>query len=610
LAGTFLRRSRRYTVLAVTVGVLAAMVGFWGGAGGAGGSPAAVSTAVSASRVSAVAASAPSLVHIGSLPQVKAGVSTGTPSALKDLSPLGEAALEQAKANAALAPHADAVIGATPAGGAGVRTPGGAITGFEGMKDSATICPYFGTGCQPPDHGVASNGAVIVQVVNSSIAMYNGSTGALLSGFPKGAQTFFAVPAPSPANCDSAHRNLPFLSDPRVAWDPVTGRWFAAILQVENAFGIAPSCAFLSAYHVAVSATSSPTGAWHIYHFNTANLVGSGTSAADYTQMGFNSEAIFIGGNQFNQAGSAFNGAWTLAIPKATAEAGGAIGGISGFGGYSASDGTANRLLDTVQPVVSYGDGFGGPAGEILINSFNESITESKVVVWDFSNALKQQGHSQTISGVVVSTKAYSQPPSADNYPKCTNCLETIDNRISATPVYMHGNVYATHDTAVNNGSAVNANVHWVVVEPVLSQTTVAGCTICSTITTGTHLLDNQYLTYGGATDDWFGAIQPDREGNLFMAYEYGSTTFQTSPSSVYISRRATLAAGASWGDSGIFLRVAGNATTNTRWGDYEAVAFEGWGSNGIVFATEYAGAGGDWATHIDRVNYRNLSQK
>jgi hypothetical protein len=610
LNGTFnIRSPRRYGVLAVTVIVTAAMGVFWASAGGAGGSSATAPTAVSANPVSAKAARAPSVVHVGSLPRVKVEVSPGIAWALRDLSPLGEAALAQAKADAALAPRADSVIGGSPAGGVSVRTPGGALKGFDGMRDSGSICQYFGTGCQPPDHGVASDGAIIVQVVNSSIAAYNGSTGALLAGFPKSAQTFFAVPAPAPAGCDGAHANRPFLSDPRVAWDPVTGRWFAAILQVENAFGIAPGCAFLSRYHVAVSATTNPTGAWNVYHINTANLVGS-PSAADYTQMGFNSEAIFIGGNQFNQAGTAYNGAWTLAIPKATAEAGGAIGAISGFGHYVASDGTASRLLDTVQPVVSYGDGFGGPAGEILISSFNEAITESKVVVFDFSNALKQQGHGQTLSSVILTTKAYSQPPSADNYPSCVNCLETIDNRISATPVYMHGNVYATHDTAVNNGVAVNANVHWMVVEPVLSQTTVAGCTVCSTITAGSHLIDNQYVTYGGTTDDWFGAIQPDREGNLFLAYEYGSTSGKTSPSSVYIARRATAAVGASWGDGGAFLKIAANATTNTRWGDYEAVAFEGWGSNGIVFATEYAGAGGDWATHIDRVNYTTLAQK
>jgi hypothetical protein len=588
--------------VALTAAVIASLVAFLAGAGGAAGNAA---TAVSATPISTTGSGASHDVDVGSLPQITGGAAQTAPQEMPFLSPLGNTALEQARANASsLAPQSPAMLPAP----SGPATPGGATKGWDGMADSSTICSYFG-GCSPPDHAIASNGSTAVQMVNTSIAMYNANTGALLGGFPKSLQAFFAIPAPSPAGCDAAHANQPFLSDPRLAWDPVTGRWMAAVLQVENAFGLSPSCTFVSSYWVAVSATSNPTGAWHVYTFNTANLVGS-PSAADYTQMGFDSEAIFIGGNQFNQAGTAHTGAWTLAIPKATAEAGGAIGSVLGFGGYTASDGTTTRLLDTVQPVDSYGDGAGGPAGEIMVSSFNEAVTESKVVVFDFSNALAGQGHGQTLSAVVIPTKAYSQPPMADNFPSCTNCLETIDNRISATPVYMGGNVYASHDTAVNNGTATNANVHWMIIEPVLDQTSVAGCTLCSTIKPATHVIDNQYLTYPGTTDDWFGAIQPDREGNLFMAYEYGSTSGHTSPSGLYIARRATAATGASWGDGGVFLKVGANATTNTRWGDYEAVGFEGWQNNGIILATEYPGAGGDWATHIDRVNYNNLTQK
>src|SRR5207244_4469545 len=105
--------------------------------------------------------------------------------------------------------------------------------------------------------------------VNTSVAMYDAATGALLAGFPKSAATFFAVPAPSPAGCDAAHGNQPFLSDPRVTWDPSNGHWIAAILQLEDAFGIAAGCTFVSQYHVAVSATNDPAGVWNVYHFDT-----------------------------------------------------------------------------------------------------------------------------------------------------------------------------------------------------------------------------------------------------------------------------------------------------------------------------------------------------
>ena len=178
----------------------------------------------------------------------------------------------------------------------------------------------------------------------------------------------------------------------------------------------------------------------------------------------------------------------------------------------------------------------------------------------------------------------------------------------------MHGNVYATHDTAVNNGQATNANVHWMIIHPILDQTAVKGCSLCSTITTKTKTVEDQYLTYKGTTDDWFAAIQPDREGNLFMAYEYGSTSGKVSPSSALIARRATVAQGPHWGGpvhaQGVILRKADNATSDSRWGDYEAVGFEGWDRNSIVFATEYAAPGSQgWATHLDRVRYSRLNQ-
>jgi hypothetical protein len=604
------RRLRRLAALLMLVaGLLTTAVVLFAGSGGAQESPA-TTVGISAQPVSASLVSQAD-VAMSAIPQATAGqLASAKPQAMPFLSPLGKN-LATAKANVAAAPQADEIFPAAPSGASQAisepNTPGGALVGWNSMSNSGTICSYFGTGCQPPDDGIASNGSYVLHVVNTSIAIYS-SSGAIQAGFPKSLQTFFGVPAPTPAGCDSAHNNHPFLTDPRAAWDPVTGRWYVAMLQVEHAFGLSPSCTFVSKYWVAVSATTSPTGSWHIYSFNTGNLVGGGNSAADYTQLGFNNEAIFIGGNQFNNAGTAYNGAWTLAIPKGAAESGAAISSISGFGGYTASDGSATRLLDTVQPVLSYGSGYGGPAGEFLVSSFNENVTESKVVVFDFSNAKAQQSHGQTISGVVIPTRAYAQPPNADNYPSCTNCLETIDNRISATPVYMGGKIYASHDTAVNNGTATNANVHWMIIQPVITQTSVSGCTLCSTITTSTRVLDNAYITYSGTTDDWFGVVQPDREGNLFVAYEYGSTSGHVSPSSVYIARRATAAAGSSFGDGGVYLKVGSAATTNSRWGDYEAAGYEGWIGNKIVFVTEWSN--GNWSTHIDRVGYTSLVQK
>jgi hypothetical protein len=605
-----LGRNRRVVALLAGLGGVAAGTVMVVGSAGAHQTQA-VAVKVTAKRVTARAVTpAAKVADVATLQQAdSAGRVQARRHTVPFLSPLGVTGLKAAKATAkANAASATQIMQALPGH---PNTPDAALQGIEGMKDSTSVCAPFG--CQPPDHAIAANEKYVVQLVNTALLVYDAKKGKA-KGKPIDLGKFFKVPSPAPKGCDPDDENLPFLSDPRAFFDPSTNRFVVAVLQVEGApgFGIAPSCDFVSRYWVAVSKNDNPSGKWYIYAFSTSGVVAPG-GAADYTQLGFDSEAIFIGGNEFDSITGDYSGAWTLAIPKTTAEAGGAISSLSGFGGYTADDGTSVRLLDTVQPVVSLGDGAGGPAGELLIASFNESAnsvppapTENQVVLFDFSNALEQQGSGQTLSQVVLSgLDPYAQPPLADDYPDCTDCLETIDNRISATPVYMHGLVYATHDSAVDNGSDVNANVQWMIVKPVIDQPT-SGCTLCTTISAGTTLYDSGFITYPGSTDTWFGAIQPDREGNPFIGFEYGSTTDQVPPSSAYVARRVT---GTSFGTQSL-LRLATNGTDNFRWGDYEAVTFDGWDSNNIWFATEYSDTTRDWGTHLDKVKYTNLGQQ
>lgn len=603
------RKGRLIAFVAGVGGVATATAMIVGGAGAH--QTQAVAVKVTAKRVSARAVSAvANVVDVATVAQTAtAGKAQPGRHTIPFLSPLGAAGLKAAKAAAkAHASTATQIMQARPGR---PNTPDAPLQGIDGMKDSETVCAPFG--CQPPDHAIAANEKYVVQVVNTALAVYDAKKGKA-KGKPIDLGKFFKVPAPAPKGCDPDDENLPFLSDPRAFFDPSTNRFVVAVLQVEGApgFGISPDCDFVSRYWVAVSKNDNPSGKWSIYGFDTSSVVAPG-GAADYTQMGFDSEAIFIGGNEFDSISGDYNGAWTLAIPKATAEAGGAIPSLSGFGGYTANDGSADRLLDTVQPVVSLGDGSGGPAGEILIASFNESdlseppvTTENQVVLFDFSNALAQQGNPQTLSQIVLSgLDPYAQPPLADDYPDCEDCLETIDNRISATPVYMHGKVYATHDSAVDNGDDVNANVQWMIVQPVLDQPT-SGCTLCTTISADTTLEDSGFITYPGSTDTWFGAIQPDREGNPFIGFEYGSTTDQIPPSSAYVARRVTAT---TFGTQSL-LKLATNGTDNFRWGDYEAVTFDGWDTNNIWFATEYSDTTRDWGTHLDKVKYTSLAQQ
>src|SRR5206468_12099567 len=118
------------------------------------------------------------------------------------------AGLKAAKAKAAAnAPSATQIIQGNPAP---PKTPGGSLQGIDGLKDSGTVCSYFGTGCQPPDHGIAASDKYVVQMVNTSFAVYATKTGKRKKFLSL--QSFFKVPAPTPAGCDPFSNDQPFLS--------------------------------------------------------------------------------------------------------------------------------------------------------------------------------------------------------------------------------------------------------------------------------------------------------------------------------------------------------------------------------------------------------------
>ncbi len=454
---------------------------------------------------------------------------------------------------------------------------------FQGMADSASICPYFG-GCQPPDQALAASSSWVFQGVNTSWAVYN-TTGALQSGWPKNAQNFFGVP--NPGSCDT---HGPFLSDPRAFYDPKDQRFWAATLQVEGAFGL-NSCPEKTLYWIAVSQTNNPNGVWNVYAFNMAiNASGScPTCAADYTQVGFDQTAIYFSGNMFNQAGTAYVYAESFSALKSTMEAGGAVTAY-GFFNFKAN----GVVLDTVQPLEN--EASSGPGVGLLINSFNIngdgssncfSSACSGLVVWAIANPGKS---TVSASGVVVSTSTtYISPPAADD-PGCTGCIETLDTRISATPVYQKGHISFALETGVNNGTHIVPGIYWGQVKP-----TISG----GVITSGTET-QSGYISFSGDEAASFGALMATSAGKLVMVFDTMSSTLN--PSIEYASRLTTDPAGTF--EAPKFLKKGLAPTGDSRWGDYEATSYDGSTTNNTWFAAQYSASNGDWSTYIGKVHY------
>ena len=448
---------------------------------------------------------------------------------------------------------------------------------FKGVADSASICPYFG-GCQPPDQVLAASPSWEFQGVNTSFAVYS-TSGTLQPGWPKSAQNFFGIP--NPGSCDPRGA---FVVDPRGFYDPADGRFWAIILQDQGALRI-DSCPELALVWIGVSQTSNPNGTWNIYAFDMRHGT---TNATDFTQAGFDGQAIYFSGNMFNQTGYNYQYAEVFAASKAQMESGSTNVTAQGFTQLTVN----GTLVDSVQPVETQAIGGAAPGAELLLSSYNInsgggncSSGCSGVVAWAFANPLTTPALSQ----VVVPTRTYTLPPQADQ-PGCTACLETFDTRISATPVYNNGKISFALETGVHNNTRIVPGIFWGQIQPALSGGAITGAT----------LFQSGILSYTGDTAASFGALMPDKNDNLFMVFDRMSSKLD--PSIQYTARLSTDPLGKF--ETPLYLIKGTAATKDVNWGDYEATSYDGSTTNNVWFSSEYSTSGADWSTSIGETHF------
>lgn len=532
------------------------------------------SSVASGGKAANVPAAKPFVVNMQNVPKATARQISGKAHSLPFKTTANFAQKKAAVAHSTSVVTQGANLSTAPTSKAtGPRTPG-LITSFQGMSDSAATCPYFG-GCAPPDQALAVSFSWVLQGVNTSIAVYNLS-GALQPGWPKNSQNFFGIA--NPGSCDPAG---PFTSDPRAFYDQNNNRFWVAMLQVEGS-PVGNTCANSSTYWVAVSQNGNPNGAWNVYHFDMT--LGSG-NWADYTQFGFDTQAIYFSGNMFSFNDGSYQYAEYFGARKVAMMNGQAV---TAFGFVNPT--LNSTSLDTVQPVLGESLTVGGPLGGQFIASENINFGGggcssgcSGVVVISITNP----GFSNdSASALFVSTSGYSLPPNADS-PSCTGCLDTNDTRIDSTPAWHNGQIAFTLDTAVNNGTQIVPALFWGQIQVNLNDT---GAISSASVN------QSGYFAFSGDEAAMFGAPEFDSDGDLFMLYDFSSSS--VNPGVAYTSRRVTLTPGF-FHDGGIIL-ASGAGGSFGRWGDYSAASPQGVPfTDQVWFSGQFATATGDWSTRI-----------
>ncbi len=393
---------------------------------------------------------------------------------------------------------------------------------FNGMGQNGWI-PYDAAIAVGPNH--------VLEMTNSQWAVYNRSGMQLsINQFA----SWWGTPAGTPF-------------DPRCFYDAASNRYVMVAVSVNNT---------LAFYHISVSQTGDPTGAWFSYQMD-AELDGTTQTNlwADFPTLGYDDNAVYLGSNQFSQAG--FFQYYKLRVLSKVQLYSGAALTYTDFVDMRNAD---NTKAFTLQPARSL-----TPTTTMYLLN-NRSGSGSNVTLWSVTGA---PGAPVLTRQATITVGAYSLPPDAPQ-PNTSTLVATNDARVHET-VWRNGVLHAVFNESVSGRAAMR---------------------YLRINTAGNTLLKDASFT-GSTTHYYFPAVAVDSADNVYFVFSRSSSTefaslYQTgmTPADINIQASALVKAG------------VGTNTTG-RWGDYSAVSIDPADSLAVWIYGGWANTSNRWATWV-----------
>lgn len=444
----------------------------------------------------------------------------------------------------------DGVVQGSPSTSvAAATTPG---VGFDGIGNGVY---GFVVNSAPPDTNAAVGATQYVQWVNSSFAVFNKATKALMMG-PTTGNTLWSGFG---GICETQNDG-----DPIVKWDNQAQRWVLMQFAVP-ANGPYAQC-------VAISTTADATGAYTRYQFNY-------TSFPDYPKVGVWPDAYYVTFNMFS--GNTFQGAKLCAYDRAKMLAGLAATQqcaqlSSSFGGVLPAD----------------VDGASGVAPGAPNYLMNWSVNQLNL--WKFHVDFITPANSVVSAPIAIPVSAFSAacgggsciPQAGTN-----NQLDSLADRLMYRLAYRffadgHESLVVSQSVAVGAGtkrSPAKSGIRWYEVRspnttPVVYQQ-------------GTYAPDAAFR--------WMGSGAQDKQGNIAFGYSVSSAT--TNPSIRFASRAATDPLGILSNETVLVSGTGSQTGTLHRWGDYSTMVVDPVDDCTFWFTSEYLKSNGsfNWNTYI-----------
>jgi len=408
----------------------------------------------------------------------------------------------------------------------------------------------FSVSSAPPDTNGAVGDTQYVQWVNTSFAVFDKATSAIVSGFPKAGNSPWAGFG---GGCQTNNDG-----DPMVQYDKVANRWILTQFSISTT-------PYLQC--VAVSQTSDATGAYYRYLFSYGN-----TQFIDYPKLGVWPDGYYISYNIFNN-GVTWAGSKVCALDR-----------IAMLNGKAATQQCfqLSTSYDSLLPADLDGT-TAPPAGSpnFLMNFGTNSLNLWKFHV-DFANSASSTFTGPTNIPVAVFSAACGGGTCIPQR-GTTQTLDSLADRLMYRLAYRN---FGDHEALVVNHSVTagsSVGIRWYEIRSPNATPSV--------FQQGTFAPDSNYR--------WMGSMAMDKVGNIALGYSVSSSSMY--PAIRYTGRAPGDALGTLQAENSI--QAGGGSQINglSRWGDYSAMTVDPVDDCTFWYTNEYLKSSGsfNWSTKI-----------
>ena len=425
-----------------------------------------------------------------------------------------------------------------------IRTPSPDLS-FDGMsrQNGGSGWPPDTIGDVGPNH--------YVQMVNTSFAIFDKS-GNTLSG-PTDINQLWQGQGNACERCNDG--------DPVVLYDPLADRWLLSQFAV---------CETPYYECIAISQTSDPTGAYHLYAFEINDYL------PDYPKFGVWPDAYYMSANESDVGAYAFDREKMLQGQTAT---------------YQKFERTGNFMLPSDL------DGSTSPPSGAP-NYFYTMNTGNILEIWEFHVDFTTPSNSTFTLSQTLTTTPF-------NYGVCGFSWDCIPQQgtsqrldvISEWPMWrLQYRNFTTHATLVGNFTvdvadfSNHAGIRWFELRK-------TGSGSWAIYQEGTHSPDAHHR--------WMGSIAMDGNGNIALGYSVSSTTLF--PAIRYATRLASDTSGTLQSEATLMVGTASQTITN-RWGDYSSMNVDPSDDTTFWYTNEYLTSSAQgWRTRIGTFQIQSL---